>query len=85
MYKLNWWNPFDWGRYMIDGAKGGIVNMLNEVFKDIILSSYWICLIGGVVGVILYIYGYEKGKKAPMLSIAIYMIINIIGRALLNG
>ena len=66
-------NPINW-----------VNSFLRSIGEGIVLSSYWICLIGGMIGLILYIFGYEKGKKAPMLSIAIYLIINIIGRVILN-
>ena len=66
-------NPISWIKILI-----------SYIGSRLILSSYWICLIAGMIGLILYIFGYEKGKKAPMLSIAIYLIINIIGRVILN-
>ena len=66
-------NPINW-----------VNSFLRSVGEGIVLSSYWICLVGGLIGLILYIFGYEKGKKAPMLSIAIYLIINIIGRVILG-
>ena len=66
-------NPINW-----------LNSFLISLCEGIVLSSYWICLIGGLIGLILYIFGYEKGKKAPMLSIAIYLIINIIGRVILG-
>ena len=31
-----------------------------------------------------HIVGYEKGRKAPLLSIAIYLIINILGAVILG-
>lgn len=52
---------------------------LIEAGKTLVLSSYWICLIAGMVGLILYIFGYKKGKNYPMISLALYLIINIIG------
>ena len=58
--------------------------IIIEIFKDIVLSSYWICLIGGLIGLILYVFGYEKGKKYPLISIAIYLIINILGTVILG-
>ena len=70
---LDFINPINW-----------INELLTCIGESIVLSSYWICLIGGLIGLILYIFGYEKGKKAPMLSIAIYLIINILGRVILN-
>ena len=66
-------NPINW-----------VNSFLRSLGEGIVSSSYWICLIGGLIGLILYIFGYEKGRKAPMLSIAIYLIINIIGRVILN-
>ena len=70
---LDFINPINW-----------LNSFLISLCEGIVLSSYWICLIGGLIGLILYIFGYEKGKKAPMLSIAIYLIINIIGRVILS-
>ena len=70
---LDFINPLSW-----------LNSFLCSLCEGIVLSSYWICLIGGLIGLILYIFGYEKGKKAPMLSIAIYLIINIIGRVILS-
>lgn len=64
------------------------LNWLSDLFyalcEGLILSSYWLCLIGGLVGLILYIFGYKKGKNYPLISIALYLIINIVGRGLLN-
>ena len=85
MDKLSWWNPLDWGKLMITGASNQIEAVLYEIFKDIALSSYWICVIGGLIGLILYIFGYEKGKKYPLISIAIYLIINILGTVILGA
>lgn len=70
---LDFINPISW-----------LNSLLTYIGESIVLSSYWICLIGGLIGLILYIFGYEKGRKAPMLSIAIYLIINILGRVILN-
>ena len=66
-------NPISW-----------INSLLTYIGETIVLSSYWICVIGGMIGLILYIFGYEKGKNYPLISIALYLIINIIGQVLLN-
>ena len=66
-------NPISW-----------INSLLTYIGESIVLSSYWICLIGGLIGLILYIFGYEKGKKYPLISIAIYLIINILGTVILG-
>ena len=70
---LDFINPISW-----------INELLPCIGESIVLSSYWICLIGGLIGLILYIFGYEKGRKAPLISIAMYLIINILGRVILN-
>ena len=70
---LDFINPISW-----------LNSLLTYIGESIVLSSHWICSIGGLLGLILYTFGYEKGKKAPMLSIAIYLIINILGRVILN-
>ena len=70
---LDFINPMSW-----------LNSFLISLCEGIVLSSYWICLIGGLIGLILYIFGYEKGKKAPLISIALYLIINILGRVILS-
>ena len=61
-----------------------VVSFLHSVGEGIVLSSYWLCLIGSLIGLILYVFGYEKGKKYPLISIAIYLIINILGSVILG-
>ena len=53
-------------------------------FKDIVLSSYSICLIGGIIGLILYLFGLKKGKDIAFISPVIYLIIRIIGGVLVG-
>lgn len=61
-----------------------IAGWLEEIGTGIVLSSYWICLIGALIGLILYVFGYKKGKNYPMISIAIYLIIKILGAVILG-
>ena len=58
--------------------------IIIEIFKDIVLSSYWICLIGGLIGLVLYIFGCQRTKSAYMIAPAIYLIIRILGSVLLG-
>ena len=55
-----------------------------ELFKDIVLSSYYICLIGGLIGLVLYIFGCQRTKSAYMIAPVIYLIIRILGSVLLG-
>lgn len=84
MNNLNLWNTFDWGEIMITGAHNKINMILTEIFKDIVLSSYSICLIGGLIGLILYLFGLKKGKDIAFISPVIYLIIRIIGGVLVG-
>ena len=43
-------NPANW-----------VNSFLRSLGEGIVLSSYWICVIGGMIGLILYIFGYEIG------------------------
>ena len=58
--------------------------IIIEIFKDIVLSSYWICLIGGLIGLVLYIFGCQKTKSAYMVAPVVYLIIRILGSVLLG-
>ena len=58
--------------------------IITEIFKDIVLSSYSICLIGGLIGLILYLFGLKKGKDIAFISPVIYLIIRILGGVLIG-
>lgn len=66
-------NPIDW-----------INSLLVCVGETIVLSNYWICLIGGLIGLILYIFGLKKGKDYAFIAPAVYMIIRILGGVILG-
>lgn len=61
-----------------------ISKLLEEFFKDIVLSSYWICLIAGLIGLLLYIFGCQKAKSVSTIAPVIYIIIRILGSVLLG-
>ena len=58
--------------------------IIIEIFKDIVLSSYWICLIGGLIGLVLYIFGCQRTKSDYMVAPVVYLIIRILGSVLLG-
>ena len=70
-------NPF---KYFEESAINFILELLNISLE----ISASVCLIGGLVGAILYIFGWEKGKKAPLLFWGIHMLIKIIGGILIG-
>ncbi|XTR36622.1 hypothetical protein ACQQ2T_08630 [Paraclostridium tenue] len=61
-----------------------IEEWLLEVGKDIVLSSYWICVIGGLIGLIFYLFGCKNGKRVASISPVVYIIIRILGAVILN-
>ncbi len=69
---------------MITGAQTKVNMIITEIFKGVILSSYQICLIGGIIGLILYLFGLKKGKDIAFISPVIYLIIRIIGGVLVG-
>lgn len=50
-----------------------------EILEGIMLTSYQVCLIGGLTGLILFVFGWKKGKDIAFISPAIYIIIRILG------
>lgn len=61
-----------------------IQGWILDVCKDLVLSSYWVCIIGGLIGLILYICGLKKAKDLVIISPVIYLIIRILGGVILN-
>ena len=62
----------------------GISNFILDLLNTVIELSSSVCLIAGLVGAILYIFGWEKGKKAPLLFWGIHLLIKIIGGVLIG-
>ena len=62
----------------------GIANFILDLLNTAIELSTSVCLIAGLVGAILYIFGWEKGKKAPLLFGGIHLLIKIIGGVLIG-
>lgn len=48
----------------------------------IVQNSYYICIMTGVIGFILYMFGLEKAKKAPIIAFGVYLIIRFVGGVL---
>lgn len=48
----------------------------------IVKNSYYICILAGVIGFMLYMFGWEKAKKVPILAFGIYLIIRVVGGVL---
>lgn len=61
-----------------------IEEWLLELGRDIVLSSYWICVISGLIGLIMYLFGCKCGKQVSIISPVIYVIIRILGSVLLG-
>ena len=55
---------------IIDSVGDSIVNFID-------IYSFKACLLVGLVALILYIFGYDKGKKIATVSPAVYIVIEI--------
>lgn len=52
---------------------------LLDFASVLVEGSYYFCLIGALIGMLLYLYGVKKCKNAPMISIVVYVIIRMLG------
>jgi hypothetical protein len=74
-----WLNPMNWGRLMVESAKGKIDEILLEMFENVVEASFDLCLVCGMIGLIFYILGIKKGGKVAYISPVIYILIKILG------
>ncbi|SCH33770.1 Uncharacterised protein [uncultured Clostridium sp.] len=61
-----------------------IEKWLIGIGNEIIISSYYICIIVGLIGIILFLFGWKKGKNLAMVMPGVYLIIKILGGAILG-
>ncbi len=65
------------------------IDFLQETGYKLLIAiqeySLNVCLIAGFIALILYVFGYEKGKRWAFMLPCIYIILNIIIGALTNA
>lgn len=61
-----------------------INNYITKILNEMLFISNDVCIIVGLIGFLLYIFGLRKSKNVPLLAWIISIIINIIGRVLLG-
>lgn len=61
-----------------------ISECLVRLGEEIVLSSYYVCLICGLIGIILFLFGYKKGKNIATVMPGVYLIIRILGSVILG-
>lgn len=73
--------------YLIEvlGIKKSIANTIMSVLEAFLLMSGDVCLIVGLIGMILYMYGSKRFKNAAMLAWIINLIIQIVGGVILHA
>ena len=47
--------------------------------------SFNICLLAGFIALLLYVFGYDKGKKWAFIIPCVYLILNIIIEVVTNA
>lgn len=58
------------------------IEFLQEVGYNLLVAiqnySFNICLVAGFIALILYVFGYDKGKRWAFVIPCIYLILNIV-------
>lgn len=58
------------------------IEFLQEVGYNLLVAiqdySFNICLVAGFIALILYVFGYDKGKRWAFVIPCMYLILNII-------
>ena len=55
-----------------------IKKSIYECFNSFVVVSYDFLLVFGLISLVLYIFGWEKGKNWGMMCPAIYILLQII-------
>lgn len=63
---------------MFDKFLKGAGSIGDGILLNIDKYSFNVCLLVGLVALILYVFGYEKGKRVATISPAMYIIIQIL-------
>lgn len=48
----------------------------------VVKNSYYICILVGISGFILYMFGWKKVRNAPIIAFGVYLIIRVVGGVL---
>ncbi len=62
-----------------DWIHGWFEKTMHTTLQTISDVSFNACLLVGLIAFILYIFGWEKGKKIAIISPVIYILIKIVG------
>lgn len=63
--------------------KGFITEQFDSILGVMDSASYNVLLVAGLAAFIMYIFGWDKGKKVTTLCPVLYLLIKIIGGALI--
>lgn len=63
--------------------KGFLTEQFDSFLGAMNSASYNILLVAGLAAAIMYIFGWDKGKKVATLCPVLYLLIKIIGGALI--
>ena len=65
------------------------IESLKETGYELLVAiekfSFNVCLVAGFVALLLYVFGYDKGKKWAFMIPCIYLILNIIIGVITNA
>ena len=56
----------------------------GECLETLAIVSYDWLVVAGLIALVMYVFGWKKGKDIGMMCPAIYVIIQIISKVMLN-
>lgn len=59
-----------------------LIQFTGECLETLSIVCYDWLVIAGLIGLLLYVFGWEKGKSIGFMCPAIYIIINILSKVL---
>lgn len=80
-------NPVLWANNAADKffntLSANSIEFFNNLMVEFMAISTDICIIAGLIGAILFIFGWKKCRNVPFIAFAIHLIIQILGGVLL--
>lgn len=85
---MNQFNNIVWNFNPFKGIEDFFANKFNDfligLVEGLMNISTELCLIVGLVAAILYIFGWNGGKKIPFIAWGVHLLIRIIGGVILG-
>jgi hypothetical protein len=68
-----------------DKIMGFLGQFFAECLETLSIVSYDFLVVAGLIGLIMYVFGWEKGKNWGLMCPAIYIIIQILSKVICHA